>query len=598
MKKKLLFLLAFLLTSNIAFSQVRLSTVYSAPAINEDSLLSGLRSIRGVYYDADPFGTGQSAILATNYNKNGVVNLFVNVGNDSLELVWTSPLITENGGKDTPRYPMFGDLDGDGLVEIIYQSNKNGVFIYEWDGVAGSYNFGTQPSQTIRIFPELQGEYEYAEISDIDGDGQNELICDFNSRNGNDNDGYFIVHSNGNWSTDNPGFSSFDTEFQYLRGTAAYGLNGGTPAAMISAQLDGQGLKEILITNWNFKNVTPLRVTGPNTYEMADTTNGNLQLMDADKVALFGGFAYDIDGDGREEVYLPTYSTGHFIHMIHYETGQSTSQITPENVVEFDLNSQADSNLVAGATFGYGYGDIDGNGKPNLYFGSSYPSNVVTAEFEGGDKTDPANWKFSKLYAGDSTIYSGMTITDSAGIVDTAFKVQTAFVAKMWARNTDFDKDGFEDMILPFQAINDSIEVITKTWVDNAYAVDTTNVRNPKIWGLRILEATNPTGVEEKNVTIVTPDNYVLNQNYPNPFNPTTTITFQLPLDKRISLKIYDILGKEVKTLINDQEFKKGNNKVVWDGTDNFGSKVASGNYIYTLKYGNFTKSMKMTLLK
>ena len=99
-------------------------------------------------------------------------------------------------------------------------------------------------------------------------------------------------------------------------------------------------------------------------------------------------------------------------------------------------------------------------------------------------------------------------------------------------------------------------------------------------------------------VEIAAPTKFSLEQNYPNPFNPTTTITFQLPLDKRISLKVYDILGKEVKTLINDQEFKKGNNKVVWDGTDNFGSKVASGNYIYTLKYGNFTKSMKMTLLK
>ncbi len=602
MKKKLLFLLAFLLTSSIAFSQVRISTAYNVPAINEDSLLAGLNSIRGVYYAADPFGTGQSAILATNYNKNGTVSLFVNTGNDSLELVWTSPVLAENGGGSTPRYPLFADLDNDGLVEILYYSNGNGILIYEWDGVAGSYNFGDKPSQTIGagVFEGTPGKNEYMETSDIDGDGQNELLTVSDAGSGSNDDGYYIISATGDWSTGNAGFSSFNVEFKQLRrDNAKFGLGGGTPYGMFSAQLDGTGLKEILLHNWNLKNVSPVTVNGPNSYSMADTSNNhqNLQLSSTDEVSLMGAFAYDIDGDGREEIYMPTYKTGYRIDMIHYEVGQSVNEITTDNVFPLELINGTDT-LFAGSSFGYGYGDIDGNGKPNLYFSSSYPSNVVTAEFEGGDKTDPDNWQISTLYAGDSTIYTSMTITDSAGVVDTTFKVQTAFVSKMWARNTDFDKDGFEDMILPYQAINDSIEVITKTWVDTAYVADTTNIRNPKIWGLRILEATNPTGVKEKNVTIVTPDNYVLNQNYPNPFNPTTTITFQLPLDKRISLKVYDILGKEVKTLINNQDLKKGNHKVVWDGTDNFGAKVASGNYIYTLKYGNFTRSMKMTLLK
>ena len=58
------------------------------------------------------------------------------------------------------------------------------------------------------------------------------------------------------------------------------------------------------------------------------------------------------------------------------------------------------------------------------------------------------------------------------------------------------------------------------------------------------------------------------------------------------------MLGKEVKTLIDNQEMTKGSHQTVWDGTNNAGQKVASGNYIYTLKYGNFHKSVKMTLLK
>ncbi len=57
-------------------------------------------------------------------------------------------------------------------------------------------------------------------------------------------------------------------------------------------------------------------------------------------------------------------------------------------------------------------------------------------------------------------------------------------------------------------------------------------------------------------------------------------------------------LGREVKTLLSGEELQKGSYEVTWDGTNNFGSKVSTGMYIYTLKYGNFSKSMKMMLVK
>ncbi len=602
MRKSILFVLVFFLTASLAISQVRLSTAYNVPARDEDSVLSGLNSIRGVYYHPDPFGTGQSAIVATNYNEDGLVHLFVNVGNDSLELVWTSPKVDQNGGGSTPRYPLMGDLDNDGLIEIMYYSNRNGIYIYEWDGQAGSYNFGDHYAQLIgdAVFEGTPGKNEYMEVLDIDGDGQNELITCHDAGSGSNDDGFYIISADGNWVTGNPGFSGFIVEKEILRRDyPQYGFSGGTPYGMFSAQFDGDGNKEILLHNWNNKNVSPMVVPAADTYELADTTNGNqnLMLFDFDQVALFGAIATDIDNDGREEVYMPTYNTGYIIHMIHYETGDNVREITPDNVFNLELINGADT-LVKGASFGYGYGDIDADGKPNLYFSSSYPSNVVTAEFQGGDKTDPANWEISVLYPGDSTIYSSMTITDSAGVVDTAFTIDHSFASKIWARNTDFDKDGFEDLILPYQKVPDSVEVITKTWNGASYDLDTSYVRNPKIWGLRVIEATTPTGIEEKDLTVIVPDDYKLEQNYPNPFNPATTITFTLPLDKEISLTVYDVLGREVKTLINNKEMKAGTHKVEWDGTDNFGNKVASGNYLYTLKFGNFSKTMKMTLLK
>ena len=104
--------------------------------------------------------------------------------------------------------------------------------------------------------------------------------------------------------------------------------------------------------------------------------------------------------------------------------------------------------------------------------------------------------------------------------------------------------------------------------------------------------------MKDEGYNIITPDDYKLENNYPNPFNPSTSISFKLPLQKKISLKIYDMLGREVATLINNEVYEPGNFKITWDGTNNYGSKVASGNYIATLTYGNYSKSIKMTLLK
>ncbi|MBK7258381.1 MAG: T9SS type A sorting domain-containing protein [Ignavibacteriae bacterium] len=90
----------------------------------------------------------------------------------------------------------------------------------------------------------------------------------------------------------------------------------------------------------------------------------------------------------------------------------------------------------------------------------------------------------------------------------------------------------------------------------------------------------------------------MLEANYPNPFNPSTMIRFSLPAENKISLVVYDMLGREVKTLIGSQEMAKGAYQQEWDGTNNAGQGVASGSYVYTLKFGNFSKSQKMMLVR
>lgn len=603
--KKLLTIVCFmLLGGTLTFGQTtHVVTGYNYPV--EDPVLSGLKSIRGMGYVANPFNNGTSLMAFTNYNTQGVVHVFASAGNDSLKLVWSSPAPAANGGASTPRYVMFGDLDNDGLIEVIYQSNSNGIFIYEWDGISGSYNFGTQPSQTIDItyFPGVSGNCEYMEIGDFDGDGVKELSVAYNSAP-NDNDRFYVVSATGDWATDNPGFSGFNVEFQGIRTQlAAYGLSSGTPYAMIAANFDGTGNPEILLHNWNLLNVTPMRVPAADTYVLADTNTGKANYFAGgafDDVALFGGMAYDIDGDGRDEVYLPVYpatgstNAGKAVG-IHYATGQTTDRIDSTNIFMLDF-----SEIMKTALFGYGYGDIDGNGKKNLYFSSSYPYNILTAEFQGGDKTNPANWLTSVLYKGDSTVYTSITTKDSLGNIDTIYSRQTAFVSKFHGRFTDFDNDGLEDIIMPYQALSDSITIRNLVFNSGTQQYDTTltMVQNPKRYSIRVLERNSGTGIEVKELTLITPNDYVLEQNYPNPFNPETNIRFTLPMNNKISLKIYDVLGKEVITLINNQEFNKGAYEINWNGTNSFGAKVASGTYIAELKFGNFAKTIKMSLMK
>jgi len=88
------------------------------------------------------------------------------------------------------------------------------------------------------------------------------------------------------------------------------------------------------------------------------------------------------------------------------------------------------------------------------------------------------------------------------------------------------------------------------------------------------------------------PAGYGLSQNYPNPFNPATTIEFSVPEAGLVSVRIYDLLGQEVKILVNEQK-ASGNYRVTFDATD-----LPSGTYFYTLRASGFTQTRKMILMK
>jgi hypothetical protein len=93
------------------------------------------------------------------------------------------------------------------------------------------------------------------------------------------------------------------------------------------------------------------------------------------------------------------------------------------------------------------------------------------------------------------------------------------------------------------------------------------------------------------------PTKYDLFQNAPNPFNPSTSISFDLPKATQVRMEVLNVLGQKVKTLVNDFR-EAGTQTVIWDGTNNSGSSVASGMYFYRISAGDYSATKKMMMLK
>ena len=95
----------------------------------------------------------------------------------------------------------------------------------------------------------------------------------------------------------------------------------------------------------------------------------------------------------------------------------------------------------------------------------------------------------------------------------------------------------------------------------------------------------------------VLPDDFHFSPNFPNPFNPTTTFKYQLPRTCHVDVRVFDLLGKEISVLV-DQEVEAGYHSVVWNGTNSYGVMAASGVYLITFKADEFAMVRKMSLMR
>ena len=114
---------------------------------------------------------------------------------------------------------------------------------------------------------------------------------------------------------------------------------------------------------------------------------------------------------------------------------------------------------------------------------------------------------------------------------------------------------------------------------------------------IRKLTFSGVTSIEDGQTSETVIKTFALLQNYPNPFNPSTTIEYQIPNTGDVEIKIYNINGELVKTLLVQQQ-TAGSYTVDWDGKNGYGQTVSSGMYIYRVVFGSSVLAKKMLLIK
>jgi len=589
---------------------------------------SGARGVTGPY-DLD--GDGNVEVLVTDYSGGGRVHVIENVGVNLWEHVYSTPWNDSTGTSANSRYAVGADLDDDGNGEIIFLSGRGysatnpnaaqfrpGLFVYEYTGSDDDY--GEFPASIYDFPNDVPDRWssEMIAVADIDGDGVNEVMFPNNGGTGfNQFDNWYILSVTGDIGS---GFEAWVEEVRLsTRATENFDpvdRGGGSAQAIHPADLDGDGQLDLSLHAWNCFSVTNGRVTGADTYEFPGdgAANGWLHATgpglpctgDIDHVSLFGGVVVDIDGNGDDEIFYPRFQTGS-VAVLNYEDGEDILQVTTDNLILDAIPLLTTLGITAGDMDGDGNIELIGSGPaytPGSFVAGSAPLWIRIAEFLGGDPEDPANYELVEVEFPESIDPAAfdLVVRDSAGVVTEFYEDGNGgpeFASKM-AFLGDPDNDGFREVAMGFQGVDDSTYVYDEVF-NSGDSTYTRTVRSSEAnTGRAFLRVISSDGlvVSIEDDRVVVPSDYVLSPNYPNPFNPSTSFTFTLPIDKRVSVKVYDMTGRLVKTLVNDEFYTAGTHQATWDGTNASGTPVASGTYLYTLEHGTFRQSRTMLLIK
>jgi LruC domain-containing protein/uncharacterized repeat protein (TIGR01451 family) len=537
---------------------------------------------RRVVTDKAPFKNGIAA--------NSFLNRLQNINNSST----TDELIFQDSAGSFFGSPKLADIDNDYKLEILIGSYDKKFHAYKMNGTeapgfpitTGGFvrstaavfvnpngsrviTFGSDDGKLYAVdkngaslpgFPKQTPKAIKSSpvITDLNGDGQKEIVV-------LSGDGKVYAYSfNGN------SVAGFPSQVQTTEDNFGNVI---IMPSLAAADLDGNGTTEIIIGTLD-KNLKVLNSDG----SVRFTKTLDSAVYSSPIIAKINSTTYRIivtTAGGTIYVYD---NTGTLVNSKNLGSGFISSPAIA------DLDQDGVPKLITATVDGTIY-KLDATNLTVIWeipTGQQIYSSPVLADIDGDNYLDV-------VYGGQSGYL--IPLTRDGGLVDdTTIAALGPFDS--WIISScavgDIDRDGKIDLVAA------SMDKTIK-----AFNLPSTNVNSKVWWGSfgkdlynsRVADSLTSTAIHSSN-GLSTADKYALNQNYPNPFNPTTKISFSLPKGEFVTVKIFDMLGKEVAQLVNG-ELKAGNYEYQFNG-----SSLASGIYFYRINTANFTDTKRMTLVK